>query len=333
MDAITIDDVIAASVRIKDQIHRTQVISNSTIDALVSTANSKRRVLFKCEHLQKVGAFKIRGATNALLQMDTAELKKGVVTHSSGNHAQALALAARQLQCPAYVVMPENSPNVKKDAVNGYGAKVIECVSTLDARESTCEKVIRETGATFIHPYNNPRVIAGQGTLMLEFLEQAAEMGLALEAVLVPVGGGGMLSGSSIVSKALSPTTRVFGAEPELANDAQLSFAQRKIVAALPPTSCADGLLTSLGSNTFEIILQNVDAIFTVSEEQIIRAMRLVWERMKQIIEPSAAVGLAVALYNVEFRELQDISNIGVVLCGGNVQIDRAIRLFDSVDR
>lgn len=288
-------------------------------------------MLFKCEHLQKIGAFKIRGATNALLQLTPEEKSQGVVTHSSGNHAQALASAARQLGMKAYVVMPENSPSVKKDAVRGCGADVTECESTLDAREQTCRKIVQETGATFIHPYNDPRVMAGQGTLMLEFLEQAAESGVSFDAVLVPVGGGGMLSGCSVACKALSPVTKLFGAEPKLANDAQSSLTQKQLTSALPPRSCADGLLTQLGSNTFEVILFNVNAIYTVTEEQIIRAMKLVWERMKQVIEPSAAVGVAVALYNDDFRNLKDINTIGIVLCGGNVQIDHAVKLFESI--
>lgn len=331
-DPICIDDIIAASVRIRDHIHRTLIMTNSTIDDLASTARDKRRILFKCEHLQKIGAFKIRGATNALLQLNNEQLQRGVVTHSSGNHAQALALAARQLGIPAFVVMPENSPDVKKNAVRGYGAEVTECKATLEARESTCERIISETGVTFIHPYNDPRVMAGQGTQMLELLEQAAEMGHPLDAVLIPCGGGGMLGGCATAARALSPETLVFGAEPELANDAQISLQEKKMMPALPPTSCADGLLTCLGTNTFRMITKNVDAIFTVTEEQIIRAMRLVWERMKQVIEPSAAVGLAVALYNQDFRALDNIATIGVILCGGNVQLDRAMALFAKLD-
>lgn len=329
---VTIEDVISAGVRIAGKVHRTQVMQNTTIDTLVSTSTEKRRILFKCEHLQKIGAFKIRGATNALAQLTDSQLGKGVITHSSGNHAQALAMAAAIVNCPAHVVMPENSPGVKKDAVKGYGAMVTECKPTLACREATCEAIIQETGATFIHPYNDPHVIAGQGTLMLEFLEQAAELGSALDAVLVPVGGGGMLSGSAITCRSLSPDTRVFGAEPLLANDAQTSLEKGIRQEPLVPLSCADGLLTALGSNTFQVIVDHVDAIFTVTEEEIIRAMKLVWERMKQVIEPSAAVGLAVALYNQEFRSLPGLNTIGVVLCGGNVQMSRAMELFASID-
>ena len=329
---ITADDVVAAATRIAEHVHRTPVMTCSTIDELASTPTSARRILFKCEHLQKVGAFKIRGATNALLCMDEQELQKGVVTHSSGNHAQALALAARQLGVTAYVVMPSNSPQVKKDAVRGYGAIVTECEPTLEARETTCDRIIAETGATFVHPYNDPRVMAGQGTQMLELLEQAVEMGRTLDAVLVPLGGGGMLSGCAVAAKAVSPSTKVFGAEPVLANDGQLSLQTRQLHKPLPPKTCADGLLTALGDNTFKVVLDRVDAIFTVTEEQIVRAMKLVWERMKQMIEPSAAVGLAVALFNDEFRVLPDIKDVGVILCGGNVQLERAMELFRSIE-
>lgn len=331
MSVVDVDDVIAAATRIKDKVHRTPIMTCSTIDALASTGTASRKILFKCEHLQKTGAFKIRGATNALLQTPSHLLANGVVTHSSGNHAQAVASAAQDIGVNAYVVMPSTSPAVKKDAVRGYLGKVVECEPTLDARESTCTQILEQTNGTMIHPFNDPRVIAGQGTLMLEFLEQAAELGSPLDAVLIPVGGGGMLSGSSVACKALSPSTLIFGAEPELANDAQQSFEKRTLLGPLPPKSCADGLLTALGTNTFTLIIANVDAIFTVTEEQIIRSMKLVWERMKQVIEPSAAVGLAVALFNEDFRKLEGICTIGVVLCGGNVQVQRAFELFNTL--
>lgn len=332
-DPICVEDVIAASVKIKDHIHKTQIMTNATIDALASTETSQRRLLFKCEHLQKIGAFKIRGATNALLQLEESHLANGVVTHSSGNHAQALALAARQLGVTAYVVMPTTCPQVKKDAVRGYGAIVTECEPTQQSREETASRISAETGAVFIHPYNNVHVMAGQGTQMLELLEQAAEIGSPLDAVLIPCGGGGMLSGCATVTRALSPETLVFGVEPSVANDAQESLRQGSIQPALPPTSCADGLLSSLGPLTFRMISKNVDAIFTVTERQIVDAMRLIWERMKQVVEPSGAVGLAAALYNEEFRALQGINTIGVILCGGNVQLDRAMDLFRKYQR
>lgn len=331
MSTITVDDVIAAAARIKDKVHRTPVLSCTTLDEFASTDRQPRRILFKCENLQKTGSFKIRGASNALSQMSEADLARGVVAHSSGNHAQAIASAAAIIGAQAYIVMPENAPQVKKDAVRGYGAEVVECESTINARESTCQEIISRTGATFVHPSNDTQVMAGQGTLMLEFLEQAAELGDPLDAVLVPVGGGGMLSGSSVACKALSPTTLVFGAEPELAGDARESLHKKELVPHYPPKSCADGLLTGLGTNTFPVVLENVDEIFTVTEFQIIQAMKLVWERMKQIIEPSAAVGVAVALYNDDFRKLDGIHTIGIVLCGGNVQLSRAHELFESL--
>lgn len=333
MGAITVDDVIAAASRIKDKVHRTPVLSCTTLDQLASSDGKPRRLLFKCENLQKTGSFKIRGASNALAQMTSEDLARGVVAHSSGNHAQAIASAAALIGAQAYVVMPENAPQVKKDAVRGYGADVIECESTIKAREETCQDIISRTGATFVHPSNDLQVMAGQGTLMLEFLEQAAELGdsLAVDVMLVPVGGGGMISGCSVACKSLSPATRVFGAEPALAGDAQESLQKRRIVPHYPPISCADGLLTGLGTNTFPVVLENVDQIFTVTEAQIIQAMKLVWERMKQIIEPSAAVGVAVALYNEDFRRLDDIHTVGIVLCGGNVQLSRANELFESL--
>ncbi|ORY86311.1 serine racemase, partial [Protomyces lactucae-debilis] len=307
-------------------------MTSSTLDALASTSTEQRKLLFKCEHLQRIGAFKIRGAMNAVLQLSPEQLEHGVVTHSSGNHAQALALAAREAKSSAFVVMPSTSPQVKKDAVAGYGAQVTECPPTLADRERTAQEIVDRTGATFIHPYNDPRVMAGQGTQMLELLEQAAESGHApLDAVLVPVGGGGMLSGCATVAKALSPGTRVFGCEPILAADAAESLKTGIRQPQRPPVSCADGLLTALGENGFAVIQQHVDAIFTVTEEEIIRAMNFVWERMKQVIEPSGAVGVAVALYNKEFRALQGIDNVGVILCGGNVQLDRAAALFASL--
>ncbi|BFZ55343.1 hypothetical protein PYCC9005_002383 [Savitreella phatthalungensis] len=330
---ISADDVVAAADRIKDHVHKTPVLTSTFIDELASTLTQKRRLLFKCEHLQKIGAFKIRGATNALLLTSAEDRAKGVVTHSSGNHAQALALAARQLGVKATIVMPSTSPQVKKDAVRGYGAKVVECEPTLEARETECQKIIDETGATFIHPYNDPRVMAGQGTQMLELLEQAVEIGRPLDAVLIPLGGGGMLSGCATAAKAVSPSTKVFGAEPQEADDAYRSFKSGEIQAPVPPKSVADGLLTALGPNTFAVIMDRVDDIFLVTEEQIIRAMKLVWERMKQVIEPSGAVGLAVALYNEKFRALEGISDIGVILCGGNVQLDRAMKLFANLDQ
>ncbi|KAI9492912.1 tryptophan synthase beta subunit-like PLP-dependent enzyme [Zychaea mexicana] len=328
-DTITIEDVQAAAARIN--VHRTPVLTSTAISSIASeNAGVPLELFFKCELLQKTGSFKIRGATNAVQLLTDADAGKGVVTHSSGNHAQALALAARMRGIPAYVVMPNNSPQVKKDAVKAYGAQVIECEPTLEQRETTAQKVIDETGATFIHPYNNPHVIAGQGTIALETVAQEQQ----LDALVVPVGGGGMLSGCSIATKALSPRTRVFAAEPLDVNDTYRSYAAKeRVTNTVGARSVADGLLTNLGEIAFSVVMENVDGVFVVTEKEIIQAMQLVWGRMKLCIEPSAAVGLAVVLYNKDFhaRVKQDeLRRIGIILCGGNVDFANAVALFEK---
>ncbi|KAI9311578.1 tryptophan synthase beta subunit-like PLP-dependent enzyme [Dichotomocladium elegans] len=335
LDMITIEDIQAAAARI--DVHRTPVFTCETLDSLASTnSGSPVKLFLKCEALQKTGSFKIRGATNAVALLSDADALKGVVTHSSGNHAQALASAAKARGIPAYVVMPNNSPAVKKAAVRGYGAHVVECEPTQEGREQTAAQLAKETGATFIHPFNNPNVIAGQGTIALELVGQVATLGAApLDALIVPVGGGGMLSGSTIATKALSPLTRVFAAEPENVNDAFRSFyGKERLTNAIGARSVADGLLTSIGEIAFSVVLDNVDGVFTVTEEQIIRAMELVWGRMKICIEPSAAVGVAVALYNDKFHRLikeEKLQRIGIILSGGNVDISQAAKLFASI--
>lgn len=280
-------------------------------------------------------AFKIRGATNAVQLLSDAQASKGVVTHSSGNHAQALALAARQRGITAHVVMPRTSPEVKKAAVRGYGAHVVECEPTQAAREATARQIMEETGATFVHPYNHPHVMAGQGTIALEALAQTAEEKTPLDCLIVPVGGGGMLSGCSVATKSLSPHVKVFAAEPEAVNDTYRSFKSKSPQKNDPskPLSVADGLLTNLGEIAFQVVMEHVDDVFVVTEEMIVRAMHLVWGRMKLCIEPSAAVGLAVALYNPEFAKTvkdQNLRRIGIVLCGGNVDFARAVALFQA---
>ncbi|CAO3612075.1 unnamed protein product [Cunninghamella blakesleeana] len=347
---ITIEDVQAAAARIK--VHRTPVYSSTALNILASENNDlPMELYFKCELFQKTGSFKIRGASNAVKMLHP----KSVVTHSSGNHAQALAKAAKDLNIPAYIVMPNNSPQVKKDAVRGYGAHVIECEPTLEARETTAEKVIKETGATLIHPFENQLVVAGQGTIALEFLPQISEQGSALDALIVPVGGGGMLSGISLTTKSISSNVLVFGAEPESVNDTYRSYYAAKKddnssinnnsnndnskewtrqINKVGATSIADGLLTNVGKNTFPIIMQYVDGIYTVTEEQIIQAMKLIWNRMKLCIEPSAATGLAVVLYNTDFHKMakeKQLKKIGIILCGGNVDVNHAAHLMSSV--
>ena len=304
-------NVLDAYNRINSQIKKTPVLTSESVNNILGA-----EIFFKCENFQKVGAFKFRGASNAVLSLSDELAKCGVATHSSGNHAQALALAGRMRNIPAYIVMPDNSPKVKCDAVAGYGGKIIYCEPTLKARETTLEKVVSETGATFIHPYNNFEVISGQGTAALELLREISE----LEIVMTPVGGGGLLSGTSITVKALSPDTIVLAGEPKGANDAYRSLKEGEIVPSINPKTIADGLLTSLGEMTFEIIRNNVTEIITVSEESIINAMRLIWERMKIIIEPSSAVTVAAIMENKDkFKN----KRIGTILSGGNVDLGK----------
>lgn len=312
MSAVTLADVRAAADRIRPFVLHTPVHTSDTMDRL-----SGRKLFFKCENFQKTGSFKYRGATNAVQKLDAATAARGVVTHSSGNHAQALALAARVRGIPATVVMPRTSAAVKKQAVIGYGGRVIECEPTVADRLRVVELVAKETGATLIPPYDHPDVIAGQGTAALELLADVPE----LDAVVVPVGGGGMLSGYCVAIKGTKPRVRVFGAEPLNADDAARSIATGERQPQVPPNSIADGLLTNLGELTWPIIREHVEAVFTVTEAEIVAAMRMVWERMKLVIEPSAAVGVAVVLGEA-FRTV-DAQNVGVVLCGGNVSLDK----------
>jgi len=307
----TFSDIEKAHDRIRPYIHRTPVLSSQSINQIVGA-----ELFFKCENFQKVGAFKFRGACNSVFSLTPEEAKNGVCTHSSGNHAAALALAARMRGIPAYIVMPENAPEIKKIAVAGYGAKITFCTPTLEARESTLKKVAAETGATEIHPYNYINVICGQGTAVKELIEEIGQ----LDIVMAPVGGGGLLSGTAISAKAMLPNVQVIAAEPAGADDAFRSFYSKTLVPSVGPKTIADGLLTSLGSLTFPIILNNVDEIVTVSEESIVAAMRMIWERMKIIIEPSSAVPLAAILENkVDVKG----KKVGIILSGGNVDLGR----------
>jgi len=309
--APTLADVRQAADRIRPHAHRTPILTSSSVDARVGA-----NVFFKCENFQKVGAFKFRGACNAVLALDGAEASRGVATHSSGNHAQALALAARLRGVPAFVVMPSTSAEVKRAAVAGYGARITLCEPTLAAREETLARVMAETGATAIHPYNDSRVIAGQGTAALELLEEVPD----LDVVMTPVGGGGLLSGTAVAVTSLSPATLVVAAEPSGADDAFRSLREGRIVPSVAPRTICDGLLTSLGTLTFAIIRERGVRIVTVDDGATVEAMRYLFERMKIVVEPSAAVTLGALLaggFPVAGRR------VGIILSGGNVDLAR----------
>ncbi len=307
----TLDDIRRAAERIRPYAHRTPVLTCASLDR-----ETGARVFLKCENLQKVGAFKFRGAANAVFSLSEADTTRGVATHSSGNHAQALALAARLRGMSATIVMPRTAPAVKKAAVAGYGARIVFCEPTLAAREAALAEVVAATGAHVVHPYDDDRVIAGQGTAALELLEDVPD----LDVVMTPVGGGGLLSGTSIAVAALAPRVRTIGAEPEMADDAWRSLQAGRIIPSVNPKTIADGLLTSLSPRTFGIIRRNVDRIVTVGETAIAAAMRFVWERAKIIIEPSAAVPIG-ALWERKFDGTG--LRVGVILSGGNVDLEK----------
>ena len=304
-------DIRAAHRRIERFIHRTPVMTSQQINGILGCG-----LWFKCENFQKVGAFKFRGATNAVMLLDEKQKTNGVVTHSSGNHAAALSLASSMDGITSYIVMPENAPEVKKKAVAGYGAAITFCEPTLKAREETCRHIMEEKGAVLIHPYDNFNVICGQGTAALELMEEVED----LDIIVAPIGGGGLMSGVSTIAKAIKPGIKVIGAEPLNANDAWQSLRTGHIVPSINPKTVADGLLTSLSDLTFSVISRNVDQILTAREETIIEAMLLVWERMKIIIEPSSATVVAVIMENPElFRNMKT----GLIISGGNVDFRR----------
>ena len=309
--AINIEDIKSAALRIKPYIHQTPLITSQTFNDLL-----KAEIYFKCENLQKAGAFKSRGAVNAVFSLHEEDLKKGVCTHSSGNHAQALARAAGLRNVTAYIVMPETSPKAKVNAVKGYGGKITFCKPTLEAREKTLKEIREKTSAIEIHPYNNRVIIRGQATAALEIFET----GKQFDIIMAPVGGGGLMSGTAITTRELSPGTQIIGAEPLNANDACKSFYSGIFHSSVNPNTIADGLLTSLGSITFPIIRQHVDDIITVKEESIKKAMWLIWERMKMVVEPSSAVPLGALLE----RQL-DVKGkkIAIILSGGNVDLNK----------
>ena len=307
----TLEDIHHAHQRIRPFIHRTPVLTSELINQAAGCS-----IFFKCENLQRIGAFKMRGASNAVMSLPATKISSGVATHSSGNHAQALAKAAANTGSKAYIVMPESAPTVKVNAVKDYGGEIYFCNSTQQAREQTLRTVLKETGATFIHPYDNYDIIAGQATAAAELIEEVS----ALDIIIAPVGGGGLLSGTCLSTSYLSADTKIIGAEPEGANDAYRSLQSGMIHPSIDPRTIADGLLTSLSERTFGIIKDHVSKIITVDDAEIIAAMRLIWERMKLIVEPSAAVALAAVFNSPEdFREKQ----VGLILTGGNVDFDR----------
>lgn len=312
------EEFVAVHQRIKPFIHRTPVLTSSFIDALVGA-----KVYFKCENFQKMGAFKMRGAVNAILSLSDEERSKGVVTHSSGNFAQAVALAASQQGVKSFIVMPENAPIVKKRAVEGYGGVVITCESTIEARERTAEAVRKERGASFLHPYNQKEVILGQGTACIEMLEQVD----GLNDILVPVGGGGLASGTAMAAARMSEGLRVYGVEPALVDDASRSLMSGRIESNLHTNTIADGLRTTLGDLTLPILKEYLAAIFLVSEKEIIEALRLIYERMKIVVEPSSAVPLAALIKN---KKMFEDRSVGVILSGGNVDLSVFFDAFDK---
>ncbi len=306
----TFTDIVDAHVRVQQFAHRTPIFTSESIDRIVGG-----KIYFKCENFQKAGSFKFRGAINAVMSLTDEAAQRGVGTHSSGNHAAALALAANMRGIAAHVVMPKNAPDIKKKAAAGYGAHIYFCEPTLEARESALNRIISETGAIEIHPYNNFEVIAGQGTAVKELLEAEPDLG----TVLVPVGGGGLLSGSALSVRHLAPGAKLIACEPEGADDAYQSFIKGEIVPSTNPKTIADGLLTSLGELNFAIIKEKVDQIVTVTEASIIEAMRLVWERMKIIIEPSSAVPLAAV---IEAKIDPRNKKTGIIVSGGNLDLE-----------
>ncbi|MGA9408969.1 MAG: beta-hydroxyaspartate dehydratase BhcB [Roseobacter sp.] len=308
---LTIDDVKAAHERIKPYIHETPILTSSYFNGLTGA-----ELFFKCENFQKAGAFKVRGASNAVFGLSDEMAEKGVATHSSGNHALSLSYAAGRRGIPCYVVMPRTAPEAKKAAVRGYGGIITECEPSTTSREAVFAEVQAATGAEFVHPYNDPRVIAGQATCSLEMLSQIDNM----DAVIAPIGGGGMISGTCLTLSNLAPKMEIYAAEPDQADDAARSFRAGHIIADDAPVTIADGLKVPLKENTWHFVSNFVTDVLTASEQEIIDAMKLTWERMKIVIEPSCAVPMATILRNPDvFRG----KRVGVVITGGNVDLDK----------
>lgn len=307
----TFEDVIRAHARIAPHIHRTPVLTSACLNALTGAD-----LVFKCENVQKAGAFKTRGAANAVFGLDDASAANGVATHSSGNHGQSLAYAAGRRGIPATVVMPQGAPRAKRDAVQAYGGRIVECAPSTASREAACAEVVAATGADFIHPYDDPRVVAGQATCARELLEQAG----GLDAVIAPIGGGGLVSGTCLTLSTLAPGVAIYAAEPAQADDAARSLRAGRIIADDAPDTVADGLKVPLSDLTWHFVRRFVADILTASEAEIVDAMKLTWQRLKIVIEPSAAVPLATILKNPDiFRG----KRVGVILTGGNVDLDR----------
>lgn len=311
LDLPTYEDMLAARERIGPHIHRTPVMTSRILDGM-----SGAELHFKCENFQKAGAFKVRGACNAVFGLSEEQARLGVATHSSGNHALSLSYAAGRRGIPCHVVMPHSAPQAKKDAVRGYGGQITECEPSTSSREEVFARVHEETGADFVHPYNDPRVIAGQGTCSAEMIEQVE----GLDAVIAPIGGGGMVSGSCLTLSHAAPDVRIYAAEPEQADDAARSFRAGHIVADDAPVTIADGLKVPLKERTWHFVSNHVTDILTASEEEIVDAMRLTWRTMKIVMEPSCAVPLAVILKN---RDVFAGRRVGVIVTGGNVDLDR----------
>ncbi|WHQ72923.1 beta-hydroxyaspartate dehydratase BhcB [Methylorubrum extorquens] len=311
MDIPTFADMLIAHERIKPHIHRTPVLTSRVIDGLTGAS-----LFFKCENLQKAGAFKARGASNAVFSLSDTQAAQGVATHSSGNHGTCLAYAADRRRIPCTVVMPHTAPQAKKDAVRGYGGRIVECEPSTSSREAVFAEVVAETGATFVHPYNDPRVIAGQGTCAKELIEQVDE----LDAVIAPIGGGGMVSGTCLTLSHIAPWIDIYAAEPEQADDACRSLKAGRIIADDAPTTVADGLKVPLKDLTWHFVRSHVADILTASEEEIVEAMRLIWKRMKIVMEPSSAVPLATILKN---SDVFAGKRVGVIITGGNVDLDK----------
>lgn len=314
---VTLEDVRTASARIQQHALRTPVMTSTTLNRLV-----EGKVFFKCENFQRAGAFKFRGAYNTVSLLTSEERQRGVIAHSSGNHAQALALASSLLGVRATIVMPKNSPQVKVNATRDYGAEIVFCENSIESRATVCDSLIRQRGLTLIHPYNDPRIIAGAGTSVLELIEDVGN----LDYIFAPVGGGGFLSGTSMVTKELCSNTQVIGVEPANADDAYRSLQVGKILPSNNPHTIADGLRTQLGNLTFAMIQKYVDKIITVTEEEIIDAMKFLWERMKLVVEPSGAVSLAGLL---KLKSQMKDKHAGVMISGGNIDLaDFFIRLL-----
>lgn len=307
----TLEDMCAARARITPHVHMTPVLTSRVLNELAGA-----ELFFKCENLQKAGAFKARGAANAVFSLSCAQAAKGVATHSSGNHGTCLSYAAKQRGIPCTVVMPRTAPQVKKDAVRGYGGRVVECEPSTSSREAVFAEVVAETGAEFVHPYNDHRVIAGQATCSAELIEQVER----LDAVVAPIGGGGMVSGTCLTLSSLAPQMKIYAAEPEQADDAYRSFIAGRIIADDAPDTVADGLKVPLKELTWHFVRNYVTEVVTASEQEIVDAMKLIWKRLKMVMEPSSAVPLATILKN---PKIFTGKRIGVIITGGNVDLDK----------